>query len=452
MLGSLIVIFLQIRLSGLPDTVRIPLNRMIQTIHETGRNRLDVRKMAVLQHINFLGIQDRDLESKQIVTRCGRDTYVCFNGTGIVYRLVKADSEWMVLVREDATKYMGYNFNSIRFSLQDTLYSFGGNGFWQYNGALTFFDRAKKEWEILRLNQEVPVNSEFFYLDGVKGILYFVVIPFQESITNREHHEFGVYKLDVRKREVTKLGDVPEGSSFDFRLARPIFTSEFLKGLVIQNKKDYLLLDFSNNRISRLTNTQAISHINGGTQNTVYYEFSVGDTLFNVYANGTLSNRVVSLADFTPLDERVYDEGRLMPYALLLLGVVTPLFFVIRRRRSRPSVDNGDVSPDTHNFTSVEWDVILTMVGNHKANRLTKSDEISRVMGLQKKSLEVQKKLRTEIIHRINHNFRIAAVSDSDLVIRIKSEEDRRYIEYDISEEGIEWLKQVQRSGTSPSA
>jgi hypothetical protein len=57
------------------------------------------------------------------------------------------------------------------------------------------------------------------------------------------------------------------------------------------------------------------------------------------------------------------------------------------------------------------------------------------VLGLTKKSLEIQKKIRTETLNRINHRFKMKFETDEDLIERIRSEEDRRFYRYIIREE-----------------
>jgi hypothetical protein len=450
--ANILLLLLQVQFTGLPDTVRIPSNPMLETIHNIKEAAVNVRKIDVLQYFNFLGLEDSDQKSKQDVIRSGGDTYICINGTGITYRLDNFESDSIVFVRVDETKYWGYNFNSLKFSHHDTLFSYGGNGFWRYQGALTFFDGSKKEWEIMKLNMEVPVNSELHFMDGTRGFLYFIVMPFHEKTTTVEHAETAAYKLDVSKKEVTKLGDVSDELSLNSITHKPYFESEFLNGLVIREGNEYWLLDFENNRISKLTNLEIANFMNGKVSNSVYYQFCVKDTLFNVYANGEIERRTLRTSDFTPQDERLYKEARFKPYLLLLAGLIPAALYIIRRRRRSPAVVNEGTHPENLKFTSLEWDIVRMMAQNHRQGRLTKSDEITHAMGLQKKSLDVQKKMRTEIIHRINHGFKTATNTDKDLVVRVKSEEDRRYIEYDISEDGIERLKQVQRSGPPPIA
>ena len=84
-------------------------------------------------------------------------------GTGLVYEF---DLGTSALHRIDRTIHSGYNFSAIRFYRNNILYSIGGEGFWNYNRHITYFDdKTSKEWEILRPKNEGPAMIS----DGFQG-------------------------------------------------------------------------------------------------------------------------------------------------------------------------------------------------------------------------------------------------------------------------------------------
>jgi len=84
-------------------------------------------------------------------------------GTGLVYDF---DPEKIILKRIDLTVHSGYNFSAIRFYRNNILYSIGGEGFWNYNPHITYFDeKTTHEWEILRPKNEGPKMIS----DGFQG-------------------------------------------------------------------------------------------------------------------------------------------------------------------------------------------------------------------------------------------------------------------------------------------
>lgn len=46
--------------------------------------------------------------------------------------------------RQDRTFYQGYNFDAYQFQRNDTIFSFGGYGFWLENNLLTYFSEVRR--------------------------------------------------------------------------------------------------------------------------------------------------------------------------------------------------------------------------------------------------------------------------------------------------------------------
>ncbi len=103
----------------------------------------------------------------------GGGLWVGINGTGKVYQL---DSN-MNITRLDKTEYGGSSFGSADFILNDTLFSIGGYGFWNTNGAIRYFNQITKEWDIIKSNISIPfangINAKS-YFDPVKQKFHLV--------------------------------------------------------------------------------------------------------------------------------------------------------------------------------------------------------------------------------------------------------------------------------------
>lgn len=68
--------------------------------------------------------------------------YLLPDGTGRVYK-VEGEGKNLKIIRQDSTLFFGYNFGFFPFSYNDTLYSFGGYGFWRFNGHSEHLSRKK---------------------------------------------------------------------------------------------------------------------------------------------------------------------------------------------------------------------------------------------------------------------------------------------------------------------
>ena len=73
-------------------------------------------------------------------------------GTGRLYEIVQKDNAYFSK-RIDSTIHSGVNFFSKTFFARDTLYQFGGLGFWTIRGIMTFFSKQTDQWELIQTNR-----------------------------------------------------------------------------------------------------------------------------------------------------------------------------------------------------------------------------------------------------------------------------------------------------------
>ena len=149
------------------------------------------------------------------------------------------------------------------------------------------------------------------------------------------------------------------------------------------------------------------------------------------------------VGDFTPMNTGVYEpirNNKIFYQAGIIISLVAGTIIFIRRRRNKKQElsakeDNNIESSDTSSFKSIELDLIEKIYSRTLEGKSYSVEDINAALGLSKKSLEIQKKIRTETINRINHRFKIIFNSEDELIERIRLEEDRRFYKYIISEE-----------------
>jgi hypothetical protein len=147
--------------------------------------------------------------------------------------------------------------------------------------------------------------------------------------------------------------------------------------------------------------------------------------------------------DFTPINTGFYEPERnnkIFYQAGIIVALVAGVTIFIRRRRKKKQElsakdDNSIESSDTYSFKPIEIDLIEKIYNRSLEGKSYSVEDINAVLGLSKKSLEIQKKIRTETINRINHRFKIIFNTEDELIERIRLEEDRRFYKYIISEE-----------------
>ena len=101
--------------------------------------------------------------------------------------------------------------------------------------------------------------------------------------------------------------------------------------------------------------------------------------------------------------------------------------------------------PDKHIlFNELEKTVIAQIIDKSKNQEPFTVYELNILLGVKNKSIEIQKKIRTEAIIRINHKFNVNFNMDTVFIERIRFIEDRRYFNYFINEENMKvYLKNI---------
>jgi hypothetical protein len=88
--------------------------------------------------------------------------------------------------------------------------------------------------------------------------------------------------------------------------------------------------------------------------------------------------------------------------------------------------------------------LLLEFLYNHSADeRLTSIEEINRVLGVQNRSVEIQKRMRSDMIGSINQKLGIITKDKSPVVDKQRSEFDKRSFEYFINPVHMELVEKI---------
>jgi hypothetical protein len=124
--------------------------------------------------------------------------------------------------------------------------------------------------------------------------------------------------------------------------------------------------------------------------------------------------------------------------ALLIIAIL-----IWKRINIKPSTNipvNELKSPSEANslFTEIEKTLLDLIILNIKENnRLTSIDEVNYVLGISNKSINMQKRTRSDIITSINTKFQLYFKTEMPLILRQNSELDQRIKEFYIETENV---------------
>lgn len=60
-------------------------------------------------------------------------------------------------------------------------------------------------------------------------------------------------------------------------------------------------------------------------------------------------------------------------------------------------------------------------------------ESLNYILGLSKKSIEIQKKNRSEFLNKLNQKFKELLNTEDNIIIRVKDEEDKRVFVYQLN-------------------
>ncbi len=391
--------------------------------------------------------------------------YVVPDGTGRIYLLNYRMHK--PIVRLDSTIYFGFTFGSQIFFHGDTLFAFGGYGYWHTNGLLRFYLPKTGGWELEPLNREIPFHKTTYlpmiWFDNTLGQLWLgYSIDHKEGIKHkgREHRSLvdSVYVLDMDSKEFRLMG-LMSGSAKEVAQTTSVrlFASSPWGQMILDSNKGVIyLFDYSKNRQLILNEkiTRELLRIvppNGWlhfVDSTLIIQ-SGSDWLAGALELG--DSIVMSKSDFIQTGESIYEApptiasnliSRYLYAIVIFLGgcIFAGLVLyavIIRPANVRLRIKESQMIT----FDEREKEVIVFVAQNSISGTGTNVEQINQILGVGQKSLEIQKKQRSDLFLSINQKW--SKVYSEHLIVKRRLEEDKRSFKYHISVDQLNKLESL---------
>ena len=399
---------------------------------------------------------------RQIIVKNETGLFIILEGTGIVYKAISSNKDSILFSRIDSTIFFGNSFNSINFSNKDTLFSLGGYGFWKNNGQLRYF--KNNEWFILPISQEIPVTNHIYFLNRKKSIIYLFGLPFpNQAEKNSKDEEMKplVFFLDIKNRENKIVGRIKDNFKSLFTNGSRLWNSTEMNGTILRYNQNVYLVDFENNKIYNSIQSKIFDQICASVHDQSNYIFQIKNTVYFVKnsKNDSIYSISIKRSDFEYFGTEFYsthelDNKQKKIFVLIALTILT-LFGIfillnilkrIKKYKIFSNIQNNrnlSINEDS-NFLMFS-DFEKTVINRIIKENIISVEALNHILGLGKKSIEIQKKSRNDVIHRINHKFKVIFNSEAEFIERIRSEEDRRYFKYTINEANQQLFKDHQK-------
>ena len=407
----------------------------------------------------FLPLNDKHVaQYRQRLIKSKKHLYIQLETTGRVYKATGITTEKICFTRIDSTFYFGYNGEQIVFEQNDTLFALGGRGFWKINGQLRYFSPVQNEWNILKINKELPTLNEIYHMKEGNTKIYYLQTPYINPATGETHSKYIVTLMDVLNRKNTELGELNPLLTKNFPypdFEKCLFNSPKLNGTFVSfDGSNIFLFDFENNAVFRLINNNIKDIFYGKSDGTSPVQlFESGDSIYYCRSRDTtlkLYSFAISRNDFAKEEYPLFIpyngiEKKLIVLFSILFSLVALMLAILYIRKKQSTTNQFEENIEESNsseieFNPIEFELLKKMVNVQNGSKSFFVEDINAALGLGKKTLEIQKKIRTETINRINHKYKIIFNLKSDLIERVRLEEDRRYYTYTINSENKQIL------------
>jgi hypothetical protein len=350
--------------------------------------------------------------------------FIVFRGSGKVYKQVNQNDSLINFERIDSTQFEGYNFDDIKFEYNDTLFSIGGFGFWRNNGQVRYFTE-NKEWELLI--SELPLgisNRNLWNLNQEKG-LFFVIVKANEA-------EYKLVKIDLKKKnwnfeplpniihsELLSMNENPNQIQFNNKSGSILCFSNKLYYLDLEKGE---IKSASNNKLLNFINKHKISEAS-------YFE---NRNMLYVYNLSTLNIDSIRFNDndFYVLSQKFYQYDKFIFIALGLLFVAGLSVFYLLYKKKKSNLEMNEF----------EKEFIKKLTS--KKGAVIDINNLNYLLGLSKKSIEIQKKNRSEFLNKLNQKLKEVLNTQDNIIIRIKDEGDKRVFIYKLDEAYFEKIEE----------
>ena len=390
-------------------------------------------------------------------------------GTGRLYEIVKENNTYRSK-RIDSTLHSGVNFFSKTFFTRDTLYQFGGLGFWNIRGLLTFFSQQTNQWELIQTNRDVPC----FFDNSQDAVLQVYDDPSHPKMYLSNTYKYLNYPqtfdisgkdtsfvFDFNTKQWTALGKLnPELKRI--LLGKNSLYLNFGKYQLIQSALEFYWINFENNSYGKLK-----SKYNGEIRQIwlrIYNnESNIGSSNFqmnvgnNIYFLKVNKNRNLEYEKFTfneemlDLNKQDYiysnntnyiaiitnflDEYKTFLLALLSLMALSIFIYSFQKRKKK--LPKEVVSILNNNFfnalTIVEKELIEELYEHHLKGEELSTKLINKIIGVQQKDTLTQNKSRSDYFIRINQKFKMATQYSEPLIVKQRDHSDKRQYNYSLN-------------------
>jgi hypothetical protein len=400
-------------------------------------------------------------------------------GTGRLYSINKLAGLYQI-TRIDSTIHSGASFYSYNFILRDTIFQYGGEGFWNFRGTITYFSKETHQWELYPANRVVKS-----YFDSKSGIIAHINLQNANPklyISNSVDFENfpntinmnttdSMYMYDINARNWTTLGKIEPVSLKRFTNTNS-HVFHFGDSLIYESELEFFWLNFSKNITGRLTNNKNTElraawlkmYGNVKSQNFSPLQFNLGSDIYLILIseengfNYTKINLKPSDFDNANISPIYLNNGGFLNFDLfkkrsnislliiILLSCVI-IYFSFKYLKNRKKLPKEVVSILNNNFysalTIIEKELIDVLYQHHLKGEAISTKLINKIIGVQQKDILTQNKSRSDYFIRINQKYKMSTQQTEPLIVKNRDKIDKRQYNYSLNNSYIQEIEKM---------
>lgn len=394
--------------------------------------------------LEFVGINGSEIPEKPscFVWIQGENRILSIEGSGQVYKL---DISKKRFERLDQTYFRGYNFGSLKFVRKDTLYSYGGLGFWHITNVETYYNTTKKEWDLVKHSRDSPerIMSSLSGYDRKRDVISAFEAPNVYETDNER--ELRYFEFDFAQNAWEFKG----GLNLELinKLGVDKLNADFIHGYYIFRNGDKVVVgDPVRNQLYSFDGP--ISDFFD-----VSYEIvEKGDKIYSLKYNSRINSKQPLKIDSINLESfkaqlipegkfyvsESYFTGERVTFGIIIVALIIIVCLLVLNKKKINRLSESKVLLGLPISTVEFLKGCLVMPLGHEFN----SSDFTELMGYTNYSFETQRQVRSKLIISINEYFKLNYNMDT-VIIRYSAKDDKRFSLYKISEEHYLSIKEM---------
>ena len=345
--------------------------------------------------------------------------------SGIVYEL-KKDS----IVRIDNSYDDKIHNRSLDFVHRDTLFRFGGYGYFNNNKNLIFYDEKVNEWDIInykKMDLIEPFNSVGFHFIRENKLYIFGYYAINNKVNESQMVKKG-FILDLNSRKITKTFDLID--SFEHPRSYFNLNEDFVLLINAQRKSfivDKNTMDYYSYRLNVRENSAVIESNFSILKNKLFYESK--DNNMNISISSlTIDNLIDNMKKEGSI---IKSNWNFLINLSILLICLFPVYIFRKKIYKRKVIS---IKKNSLKYGSVKIDLedkMIKVVSLLLSQEIVTNNQLLEIFYVKGQNRIHTNREKNNCIDRINLIFELK--TKKQLIFKEKSFLDGRMIEYYIN-------------------